>query len=333
MREADVSVLAIGFFDGVHLGHQAILRGASAALTFRNHPLSVLAPDRAPPLMMSLGERVSAMRECGVSDVLVLDFTQELADLAPDAFLSKARLLHPFSAVRCGADWRFGRGGEGNAQWLRSHGTTVEVAPYAEWHGERISSSRIRAALSRGEVEDASAMTGRPLRVSGRRFRGKGLGGSLGFPTVNIESDAPVLKLLPRGVYAVEMSGRRGIANYGVAPTLGDGAWSEPVLEVHFPEGVSPDVPEIPESPANQEILANPESLANQKISVNPANPESPENPEFPARLAVPTKTAVSTVTVSFLSFIRPERRFPSLAALKSQIETDCASFCLVNCK
>lgn len=285
MREADVSVLAIGFFDGVHLGHQAILRGASAALTFRNHPLSVLAPDRAPPLMMSLEERVSAMRECGVRDVLVLDFTQELAGLAPDAFLAKVRLLHPFSAVRCGADWRFGRGGEGNAQWLRSHGTTVEVAPYAEWQGERISSSRIRAALSRGEVEDASAMTGRPLRVSGRRFRGKGLGGSLGFPTVNIESDAPVLKLLPRGVYAVEMAGRRGIANYGVAPTLGDGAWTEPVLEVHFP--------------------------------VVPERLESPEIPEIPAD---------SSVTVSFLSFMRPERRFPSLAALKSQIEADCAS-------
>ena len=74
MREADVSVLAVGFFDGVHLGHQAILRGADAALTFRNHPLSVLAPDRAPPLVMDLEERVAAMRACGVRDVVALEF-------------------------------------------------------------------------------------------------------------------------------------------------------------------------------------------------------------------------------------------------------------------
>ena len=73
MREADVSVLAVGFFDGVHLGHQAILRGATAALTFRNHPLSVLAPDRAPPLVMDVDERLAAIRGCGVADVVALE--------------------------------------------------------------------------------------------------------------------------------------------------------------------------------------------------------------------------------------------------------------------
>ena len=237
MREADVSVLAVGFFDGVHLGHQAILRGATAALTFRNHPLSVLAPDRAPPLMMGVDERLAAIRDCGVADVVALDFTPELAALSPAAFIEKARGLYPFSVVRCGADWRFGSGGEGSAEWLRAHGTPVEVAPYAEWRGERISSSRIRAALSRGEIEDANAMTGRRLRVTGRRFRGKGMGGSLGFPTVNLASGASVLALLPHGVYMVEAAGARGVANYGVAPTLGERTWKEPVLEIHFPEG------------------------------------------------------------------------------------------------
>ena len=279
MREADVSVLAVGFFDGVHLGHQAILRGADAALTFRRHPLSVLAPDRAPPLVMGLDERIAAIRACGVRDVVALEFTPELAALSPEEFIGKAKGLCRFSSVRCGADWRFGRGGEGNAEWLRAHGTPVEVAPYAEWRGGRISSSRIRAALSKGEVEDAVAMTGRALRVAGRRFRGKGMGGSLGFPTVNLASDAPVLRLLPRGVYQVEVNGALGIANYGVAPTMGSRAWESPVLEIHFPGGV----PTLPEGDG-------------------------------------------ASLQVSFVHFIRPERRFASLADLKAQIAADCAA-------
>ena len=100
MREADVSVLAVGFFDGVHLGHQAILRGADAALTFRCHPLSVLAPDRAPPLLMGLDERIAAIRACGVRDVVALDFTSELAALSPAEFIARAKGIFSFSSLR-----------------------------------------------------------------------------------------------------------------------------------------------------------------------------------------------------------------------------------------
>ena len=228
---------------------------------------------------MGLDERIAAIRACGVRYVVALDFTSELAALSPAEFVARARGMFRFSSVRCGADWRFGRGGEGNAEWLRRQGTPVVVAPYAEWRGARISSSRIRAALSRGEVDDASAMTGRTLRVEGRRFRGKGMGGSLGFPTVNLASDAPVLRLLPRGVYHVEVAGERGIANYGVAPTLGDRAWESPVLEIHFPGGV----PTLPEGDG-------------------------------------------ASLQVSFVRFVRPERRFTSLADLKAQIAADCAA-------
>ncbi|MBO7683262.1 MAG: bifunctional riboflavin kinase/FAD synthetase, partial [Kiritimatiellae bacterium] len=131
MREADVSVLAVGFFDGVHLGHQAILRGAGAALTFRSHPLSVLAPGRAPKLIMGLEERLAAIGECGVKDVVALDFTPELADMEPADFLRLAAERHPFASLRCGANWRFGRGGAGDAAWLRARGVPVEVAPFA----------------------------------------------------------------------------------------------------------------------------------------------------------------------------------------------------------
>ena len=119
-------------------------------------------------------------------------------------------------------------------------------------------------------------MLGRKVGVSVRRFGGKGVGRRLGWPTVNFASDAPVLGLLPRGVYVVEVDGLRGVANYGVAPTMGDKAWPEPVLEVHFPGG---------EPPA-----------------------ESP------------------SARVSFARFLRPERRFASVADLQAQIAADCAA-------
>ena len=123
-------------------------------------------------------------------------------------------------------------------------------------------------------------MMGRRLKVSGRRFRGKGLGRSLGFPTVNVSSDAPALGLLPRGVYLVEAGGARALANYGVAPTAGERAWESPVLEVHFPGG-----------------------------------------DDSAAAVA-----QCSTVEVSFLRFMRPERRFSSLDELGKQIAEDCTA-------
>ena len=280
MREADVSVLAVGFFDGVHLGHQAILRGADAALTFRSHPLSVLAPDRAPKLIRGLEERLAAIRACGVEDVVALDFTPELANMEPAEFLRMAAERHPFTSVRCGANWRFGRGGAGCADWLRARNVPVDVAPFALHGGERISSSRIRDCLGRGEIEEANAMMGRRLKASGRTFRGKGLGRALGFPTVNVSSDSPALVLLPRGVYLVEAEGVRALANYGVAPTAGERAWESPVLEVHFPGGGAPAADAADDTP----------------------------------------------IEVSFLRFLRPERRFSSLDELRMQIAADCAA-------
>lgn len=228
--------LAVGFFDGVHLGHRAILRGASAALTFRNHPLTVLAPEKAPRLIMSCEERVAAIKACGVEEVTVLDFTSELAAMSPNEFAvrhlvpSVSRLGPP---VRCGENWRFGRGGAGDAAFLREMGVDVVVAPYVEYRGERISSSRIRTALERGEIGDANAMLGRRFQVSGFRFHGKGLGGKIGCPTVNLELPTLGLKL-PLGVYEVEVEGQRAIANYGLAPTMGDKAWRKPALEIHL---------------------------------------------------------------------------------------------------
>lgn len=279
MRDAALQGLAVGFFDGVHLGHQAILGGASAALTFRNHPLTVLAPERAPRLIMTCEERVAAIRACGVKDVMVLDFTRELAEMSAEEFarewLLAAKGRKGAQRISCGANWRFGKGGEGNAEWLRARGIEVEVAPYAEYRGERISSSRIRRSLENGEIEDANAMLGRRFQVSGFRSKGKGLGREIGYPTINLELSTLNLRI-PLGVYEVEVEGLKAIANYGLAPTIGDRAWASPVLEVHL---------------LDSRTVEQPNSLV-----------------------------------VSFVRFIRPERRFDSVQDLKRQIAADCAT-------
>ena len=246
MREADVSVLAVGFFDGVHLGHQAILRRAGRALTFRNHPLSVLSPERAPRLIMSAEEKSAAIRACGVADVELVDFTPELAALSPEDFASRHFVGRNGQrcAVVCGENWRFGAGGHGDADFLRSLGFEVEVVPYATVGGERVSSSRIRKALADGDVGTAEAMLGRSVAVEGTRFGGKGMGAELGFPTVNLRLGASPVSLLPFGVYAVEACGSAVVANYGVAPTMGDASWPEPVLELHFVDAPPSELPE-----------------------------------------------------------------------------------------
>lgn len=277
MRDAAVQGLAVGFFDGVHRGHQAILAGADCALTFCNHPLTVLAPERAPRLIMSLDDRLAAIRACGVKDVVALDFTPELAALPPEAFA--ARYLGASAGrphIRCGANWHFGKGGAGDADWLRAHGYAVTTVPYATYEGAPISSSRIRAALAAGEIAATNAMLGHPFRVHGEPQKGKGLGTKLGFPTVNLRLTGLEIDL-PRGVYEVAVAGVRGIANYGLAPTLGDRRWPVPMLEIHFLHCAAATVPTAP-------------------------------------------------YAVDFVRFIRRERTFASLDALKRQISSDCAS-------
>ena len=246
MRDAAHFRVAVGFFDGVHLGHRAILEQADAALTFRVHPLAVLAPARAPKLLMDFDSRIAAIRATGVREVAALAFTRELADLPPGDFVR--RHLSPLAkgaplTVRCGDDWRFGRGGAGSAELLREMGLAVESVPFSIWKGARISSSRIRAALAAGDLDGAAAMLGAAYRICAPVVPGKGIGRALGFPTLNFAVDTP----LRCGVYEVRLGAVRGIANYGLAPTMGDRAWTTPTLEVHLLDGEVPTVerPEI----------------------------------------------------------------------------------------
>ena len=226
--------LAVGFFDGVHMGHQRILAHADAALTFTNHPATVFAPDRAPRLLMTTEERLAAISVQGVRRVIARDFTPALAAQPPQAFADSLRRDFPdLDEVFCGPNWTFGAGGAGTADLLRALGFKVTVVPFATWRCEPVSSTRIRAALGEGDVAAAAAMLGRPYSASGRVVAGKGEGRTLGFPTLNI---VPAIGDLPlvHGVYAVETALGRGLANWGVAPTMGARAWPTPVLEVHL---------------------------------------------------------------------------------------------------
>lgn len=233
--------VAVGFFDGVHIGHRRILEGADVALTFRKHPLAVLAPERAPRLIQTAEDRFASIRACGVASVVALEFTRELASVEPEEFARRQLLsLDAKIAVRCGDNWRFGKGGRGDAKLLRGMGVAVEVVPFAEYAGGRVSSTRIRQAIEGGSIDEANAMLGRRWTVGGRAVSGKGVGRSIGYPTLNIVPSDLELRLR-HGVYAVELCGVRCVANYGLAPTAGERAWTEPVLEVHVLGGDVPD--------------------------------------------------------------------------------------------
>jgi riboflavin kinase/FMN adenylyltransferase len=241
-------ILAIGFFDGVHLGHQAILKGATSVLTFVNHPRSVLSPSSSPDLLMDAQSRIDAIKSCGVQNVYALEFTREIANIEPRDFIENSLPgltfgIKDLQKVRCGENWRFGKGGGADAQFLRRYGVSVDVVPYAEYAGEKISSTRIRSVLSDGDIESVNAMIGRRLSVVGKVVAGKGEGRKHNAPTVNV---MPLfIPKMPYGVYLVNVAGAYGVANWGVAPTMRRRAWAIPVLEIHFfssPDGIGDEI-------------------------------------------------------------------------------------------
>ena len=234
MRASSQRRVAVGFFDGVHLGHRAVLKTADAAVTFTGHPLSVIAPHKAPKLIMSTKERLDAIREIGVGEITAVDFTPELAEMSCEEF-ALTYLGRPGEAViLSGADWRFGRGAQGSGEWLAAHGYDVETSSYMIWEGERISSSRIRASLRNGDVASAAKMLSRPYRLDGITFNGKGKGRSIGFPTVNFSVSHAKEPIIPLGVYSASICGQRALVNFGTAPTFAADAWETPVIEAHF---------------------------------------------------------------------------------------------------
>ena len=242
-------VATIGNFDGVHLGHQAVLgqlaeRGAeldlpTVVVTFEPHSREYFARGEIPPRLSRFREKLQALRRFSVSRVVCLRFDQNLASMPAEIFIQK--LLVEGLAVRylvVGDDFRFGKGRKGDFNLLRDMGDKLgfQVANMHTFNvdGVRVSSSHIREALAKDDLESAEKLLGRPYRMCGRVVHGDGRGRTIGFPTANIHlhrRSSPV-----SGVYAVELFGLEqepltGVANVGIRPTLGG---TESRLEVHL---------------------------------------------------------------------------------------------------
>ncbi len=288
-RAPTSTVLTIGNFDGVHLGHRALLAELMAkaralalpatVLTFEPHPRELFAPDQAPPRLASLRDKLELLAACGVDRVHVCRFNRALAALTAAQFVED--ILVRGLSVRhliVGDDFRFGKGRGGDFALLQQmgqqHRFVVEAMHTVDFGGVRVSSSAVRDALAEGNLEYAEQLLGRAYVIAGRVMHGEKIGRTLGFPTANIQVRRKRLPL--SGVFAVTVSGIAaeplpGAANIGVRPTLAQGL--KPVLEVHLLD-------------FDRDIYG-------------------------------------SHVDVNFLHKLRDEAKYDSLAALKAQIARD----------
>ncbi|MEY3394111.1 MAG: hypothetical protein RL346_347 [Verrucomicrobiota bacterium] len=237
--------LALGVFDGLHEGHQAVIReavslarttgGLSLVVTFFPHPAEVLSSSPKPcPLIGTLNEKLMMLEAMGVDAVLVIEFDELFAAITAQDFILRLCRAN-VGSISIGEDWRFGFKREGNVHLLRSlgqaYGFTVKALPHTHWNGVRISSTRIRQAVQMGDFDAAEAMLGRHYTLSGIVVEGQQLGRTLGFPTANLR--LPDIQLPPDGVWVVEVNGcHRGVANLGGRPTV-DGS-GERHFEVHL---------------------------------------------------------------------------------------------------
>ena len=284
-------VLAAGTFDGVHLGHQALIcrameeatacGGTAVVMTFDRHPASLLRPETAPRLLTRNDEKISALEDLGVPVLLLLPFTNDFAAVpARDFIAALVVACKPLRAICVGSQWSFGMGGEGNVVRLRDLGAewnfdVIQIDP-VETGGLPISSTRIRTAIASGDLDQAFACLGRPFQLCGEVITGAGLGSKIGFPTANL--DVSGMQFPPHGVYAVKVrrggSILTGVCNIGLRPTV-DFSAKIPVVEVHLFD-LSVD-------------------LVGENLSLE------------------------------FVKYLRPEQKFSGIEELKKQIAKDCA--------
>jgi riboflavin kinase/FMN adenylyltransferase len=231
--------LAIGFFDGVHLGHQQIIRqtiadarkhGALAlVITFDQHPNAVVAPGRVPPLIYSLPQKLRTIESLGPEATLLIHFDKAFSQKTGEAFIRElAADWSGIQSICVGANFTFGHKRGGNVELLKRLGAELKFSVHGmaavSLDGRNISSTRIREAIRTGDLDAASQMLGRDYSIAGRILEGDKLGRKLGFPTANLD---PVgLAVPPSGVYAVHALVRgerhRAVLNIGTRPTLGD---------------------------------------------------------------------------------------------------------------
>ncbi|MGD9629095.1 MAG: bifunctional riboflavin kinase/FAD synthetase [Pyrinomonadaceae bacterium] len=243
------TVLTLGVFDGLHLGHQRIMQTVAdrarfvdavpTAITFDPHPRAVLHPDSAPPLLQTLDQRLANFEVLGIEQAIVIPFTKEFAAQPAEDFLYE--IIHDrlqAKEVYLGKGFAFGKGRGGNIALLRKFsaelGFFADEVPEVTLRGQRISSSMIRKLLAEGRTNLARRMLGRPYGVEGVIIRGNRRGHTIGFPTANLK---PHNRVIPKfGVYAtatlVEGIWRRSITNIGVRPTFENDA--EPSIETYI---------------------------------------------------------------------------------------------------
>jgi len=281
--------LALGVFDGVHLGHRAVIRrvveaarrdgGRAGVVTFDPHPIRVLAPDKAPrALLATLDHKAHLLAGLGVELLLAIPFDTAFAQLEAEEFLAQL-CKAAVGTIAVGDDWRFGKGRRGDVAMLRRfsevHGFSLQAVPPVMADGERISSTRIRQAIRDGSVAAVAEMLGQPYSLEGPVIEGRKLARQLGFPTANVVTGD--VQLPPDGVWLVEArcGGAifSGVANLGMRPTV-DG--TSRALEVHLFD--------------------------------------------FSGDLYG------KVLEVTFVSYLRGERKFESIEALKDQIEADVAT-------
>ena len=216
--------VAVGVFDGVHVGHREAIAGADTVLTFDPHPLAVIAPDAAPKLLTRLDVKADLVAELGVQEMVVIPFDAEFARRGAQEFVD-AVLVGRLGAthVAVGRNFRFGHKAAGDTALLEGDERfETRVVELVEVEGETVSSSHIRGLVSAGEVAHAQAFLGRPFQVRGEVVHGDGRGRELGWPTANVVPD-PRLVRPDQGVYAARADGRPAAVNIGVRPQFETG--------------------------------------------------------------------------------------------------------------
>lgn len=281
-------VLAIGVFDGLHIGHRRLIakvirrarriRGTSVILTFSPHPAQVLNPAARLPLLASLEERIQLIEEMGVDVCIIAHFTQRFSRVSPENFIAQylVRKIAPVD-VLIGHDFRFGKDRRGDFKLLQALAGGYHFRAYSmpavSTNGLIVSSTRIRKLILSGDLKAAARLLGRNVSVSGKVKRGDGRGKSLGFPTANIDICPQVI--LPRGVY------------------IGRVIWNKKIFRAMVNVGVRP--------------------------SFSPTNEISVEAHIFGLKQSIYGQT----ITVEFLKKIREERKFKTASSFTAQLQSD----------
>src|SRR3989440_1685627 len=251
-ENADISrptVVTLGVFDGLHIGHQLIMKtvvdraraigAVPTVITFEPHPRAVLHPESAPPLLQTIDQKIEALGVLGIEQTIVVHFDKAFSQIRAEDFLREI-VVDRLQAkeVYLGSGFAFGHNREGHIDLLRrvskSLGFLADEVPEVQIRGERVSSSRIRELILQGRLNLARRMLGRPYGVQGKVVRGDARGQGLGFPTANVD---PQNRVIPhRGVYvtAILIAGqwRQSVTNVGLRPTFGDATQSS--IETHI---------------------------------------------------------------------------------------------------